>query len=68
MRVVAVTPSRYGAAYGDAGRRTRHAAQYFDPSSAEVSADDSAWALSMARIVVDAVERLLAADPPDLFS
>ena len=49
-------------------RRTRHAAQYFDPSSAEVSADDSAWAMSMAQTVVDAVERLLTADPPELFA
>jgi hypothetical protein len=48
-------------------RRTRHAAQYFDPSSAEISADDSAWALSTARTVVEAVERLLATDPPGLF-
>ena len=49
-------------------RRTRHAAQYFDPSSAEISADDSAWALSTARTVVEAVEQLLATDPPDLFA
>ena len=48
-------------------RRTRHSAQYFDPSSAEISADDSAYALSTARTVVVAVGRLLAADPPDLF-
>ncbi len=48
-------------------RRTRHSAQYFDPSSAEISAEDSAWALSTARTVVEAVGRLLAADPPDLF-
>ena len=48
-------------------RRTRHSAQYFDPSSAEISADDSAYALSTARTVVVVVGRLLAADPPDLF-
>ena len=48
-------------------RRTRHAAQYFDPSSAEISADDAAWALSTSRTVVEAVERLLTTDPPDLF-
>jgi uncharacterized protein (UPF0332 family) len=48
-------------------RRTRHSAQYFDPSSAEISAEDSAWALSTARTVVEAVEGLLAFDPPDLF-
>ncbi len=48
-------------------RRTRHSAQYFDPSSAEISADDSAWALSTARTVVEAVGTLLIADPPGLF-
>jgi HEPN domain len=48
-------------------RRTRHAAQYFDPSSPEISSDDAAWALETARSVVDAVERVLATDPPDLF-
>ena len=49
-------------------RRTRHAAQYFDPSGAEISSDDAAWALTTARVVVDAVEQLLATDPPGLFS
>lgn len=49
-------------------RRMRHAAQYFDPSSPEISGDDAAWALATARAVVDAVELLLATDPPDLFS
>ena len=50
------------------GPKTFGDAQYFDPSSAEISADDSAWALSMARTVVEAVGRLLAVDPPDLFA
>ena len=48
-------------------RRTRHSAQYFDPSSAEISAEDSAWALSTARTVVEEVRQLLAADPPEPF-
>lgn len=48
-------------------RRTRHAAQYFDPSSAEISAEDSEWALTTSQTVVEAVERLLATDPPELF-
>ena len=47
-------------------RRTRHAAQYFDPST-EISADDAAWALSTARAVVLAVEHLRVSDPPELF-
>ena len=45
-------------------RRTRHAAQYFDPMSAEISADDSAWALSTARSAVADVAKLLSEDPP----
>ena len=49
-------------------RRTRHAAQYFDPSSAEISRDDAAWALTTSRTVVEAVERLLGTDPPGLFA
>ena len=48
-------------------RRTRHSAQYFDPTSAEISAEDSAWALSTARSVVEAVGQLLAVDPPGPF-
>jgi uncharacterized protein (UPF0332 family) len=48
-------------------RRTRHAAQYFDPSSGEISAEDSEWALTTSRRVVVAVAQLLATDPPDLF-
>lgn len=49
-------------------RRTRHAAQYFDPSGTEISVDDSKWALSTAQSVVRAVENLLATDPPDTFT
>lgn len=48
-------------------RRTRHAAQYFDPSSAEISPDDAAWALSTARNAVAAVDQLLSNDPPGLY-
>jgi hypothetical protein len=55
----------FSAAY-DAYRMAAEA--YFVPSSAEISADDSTWALSTARTVVEAVERLLASDPPSLFA
>ena len=48
-------------------RRARHAAQYFDPTSPEISADDLAWALSTAQTVVEAVSTLLSTDPPGLF-
>lgn len=47
-------------------RRTRHAAQYFDPDSAEISEGDSLWALATSRAVVDAVEQLLESNPPEL--
>jgi hypothetical protein len=47
-------------------RRTRHSAQYFDPDSAEISEDDSLWALATSRAVVDAVEQLLESNPPEL--
>ena len=49
-------------------RRTRHAAQYFDPSVPEISEDDAHWALSTAHRVVDAVREVLATDAPPLFS
>jgi hypothetical protein len=48
-------------------RRTRHPAQYFDPDSAEISEDDSVWALATSRAVVDGVEQLLESNPPALF-
>ena len=49
-------------------RRTRHAAQYFDPSGPEITADDSVWALATSRAVAEAVALLLETDPPELFS
>jgi hypothetical protein len=47
--------------------RTRQAAQYFDPHSAEITEDDSVWALATSRAVVYAVEQLLESNPPELF-
>ena len=49
-------------------RRTRHTAQYFDPSSVDISVDDVAWALRTSRMVVESVELLLETDPPSLYS
>lgn len=48
-------------------RRTRHAAQYYDPSDGEISVEDAAWALSTAGAVVEAVTHLLATEPPATF-
>ena len=48
-------------------RRTRHAAQYFDPSSPEINEDDARWALATAQAAVDGTEDILTVDPPELF-
>jgi len=48
-------------------RRTRHMAQYFDPSAAPTSAEDAAWALEKSRGAIAGVETLLASHPPGLF-
>jgi uncharacterized protein (UPF0332 family) len=48
-------------------RRTRHAAQYFDPDAAEINADDASWALATAESVVESVAHRLGRDPPGLF-
>ena len=49
-------------------RRTRHSAQYFDPSAPEIVAEDARWALSTAHATLTAVEELLLDDPPELFT
>jgi hypothetical protein len=41
--------------------------EYFDADTAEISEDDSLWALATSRAVVDAVEQLLEPNPPALF-
>ena len=41
-------------------RRTRHAAQYFDPSHADVDIEDARWAIAIAFVVVESVKRLLS--------
>lgn len=48
-------------------RRTRHAAQYFDPSAPPIERGDAEWALQTSRRAVDAVQALLASNPPGLF-
>lgn len=48
-------------------RRTRHTAQYFDPSAAPITADDASWAIEKATTVVADVQALCASTPPDRF-
>ena len=48
-------------------RRTRHAAQYFDPSAAPTSPEDAEWAQEKSRGAVAGVESLLASNPPGPF-
>ena len=48
-------------------RRTRHTAQYFDPSAAPITEADASWAIGRARAAVSGVKVLLAESPPDRF-
>lgn len=49
-------------------RRTRHTAQYFDPSAPPIEQDDARWALRISQEAVDGVTELLASSPPGVFS
>ena len=49
-------------------RRTRHAAQYFDPSAPPIGVADAEWALEKGSGAVAGVKKLLAVDPPDRFN
>jgi hypothetical protein len=49
-------------------RRARHAAQYFDPSAAPLTAADAAWAIGKASEALSGVKALLAASPPERFA
>lgn len=49
-------------------RRTRHTAQYFDPSAAPITKADAAWAISKATGALAGVKALLAGSPPGRFS
>lgn len=48
-------------------RRTRHTAQYFDPSAAPITEPDAAWAIEKAAAAVFGVRALLAAAAPERF-
>jgi uncharacterized protein (UPF0332 family) len=49
-------------------RRTRHAAQYFDPSAPPITLPDAQWAIDKASTAVAGVEAILATSPPDRFA
>jgi hypothetical protein len=48
-------------------RRTRHAAQYFDPDAAPITKADASWAIEKAESALAGVKALLAASPPGRF-
>lgn len=48
-------------------RRSRHAAQYFDPSAPEISDADARWALGTARRAVQGTQQLSGTSPPPRF-
>jgi hypothetical protein len=49
-------------------RRTRHSAQYFDPSAAPITTSDASWAIEKATAALSGAKALLAASPPGGFS
>ena len=48
-------------------RRTRHSAQYFDPSAAPITTSDASWAIEKATAALSGVKELLAS-PPERFT
>ena len=48
-------------------RRTRHTAQYFDPSAAPITKPDAAWAIEKATAALAGARALLSATPPERF-
>lgn len=49
-------------------RRTRHSAQYLDPSAPPITTSDASWAIQKAKAALSGVRGLLAASPPERFS
>lgn len=49
-------------------RRTRHTAQYFDPTAAPITERDAVWAIGKAEAALSGAKALLAASPPERFS
>lgn len=48
-------------------RRTRHTAQYFDPSAAPITKPDASWAIEKSAAALLGVKALLAASVPERF-
>lgn len=48
-------------------RKTRHTAQYFDPSASPLERPDAEWALEVSRATVDAAGELLRSESLDRF-
>lgn len=48
-------------------RKTRHTAQYFDPSAPPITEADARWALEVSRASVDGADDLLESEPLDRF-
>ena len=48
-------------------RRTRHTAQYFDPSAAPITRQDASWAIQKATAALAGSKALLSATPPGRF-
>ena len=48
-------------------RKTRHTAQYFDPSAPPLDRADAEWALGVSRAAVDGAAELLRSEPLDRF-
>jgi hypothetical protein len=49
-------------------RRSRHSAQYFDPSAPPLTASDAAWAIEKAKEALAGARALLASSPPERFA
>lgn len=49
-------------------RRTRHSAQYFDPSAAPITASDASWAIEKATAALSGLKALLVVSPLERFS
>ena len=46
-------------------RKTRHTAQYFDPTAAPLERADAEWALEVSRAAVEGADELLRSEPID---
>lgn len=57
----------FGKATFERMRRTRHAAQYFDPSSPPIDHADAEWALDTSRLAVAGTTEVMASTPLDRF-